>query len=360
MGRALDYDEARELLEDYFAEAEEDSRKGEITKVPKVVAAAADTLFKSNTQAFREALLGCAIARILDEEIDVSLPYMNQGEDAFNGRTLDETVVNPFLQEKEIPCSKGPYLSALRRNISFVPETAKGLRDKDAYMAMLAIIDELKGAEQIEAQKYLSYLLGRFIELREKSQITLSKLNRISLPQYSALIQGLLDTPSGGLVSVLLSVAALSALTDTYDLGWEIEFQGINVADAAGGKGGDVTVSKKGEVILAIEVTERQIDGDRVRSTFRTKISPNAIEDYIFFFSGAEPTAEARERADRYFAQGHSISFSSLKEWVLVLLQSLGAKGRGAFDGHLLALISSKETPAAVKVAWNEIVRGLV
>jgi len=48
-------------------------------------------------------LIGCALARLHDDEIDITKPYMNQGDDAFNGRTLDERVVNPFLQENEIP-----------------------------------------------------------------------------------------------------------------------------------------------------------------------------------------------------------------------------------------------------------------
>jgi len=142
LARQIDYAAARKRLDKAFAEAEVDFGKEQIAQVSSGTETAADTLFESGTQAFREALVGCALARILDQGFDIRLPYVKQGDDAFNGRTLDERVVNPFLHEKEIPSSKGPYLSALRRNVSFVKETAKGLRDKAAYGAFLRFLGE--------------------------------------------------------------------------------------------------------------------------------------------------------------------------------------------------------------------------
>lgn len=357
MGRSIDYDSCRKILEEVFAEALEDSKKDQIVEVPKIVEAAGEILFESKTQAFREALIGCALARLHDDEIDITKPYMNQGDDAFNGRTLDERVVNPFLQENEIPCSKGPFLSALRRNISFTPETEKGLRDKEAFGAMLSFIAELQAADEKKVQNYLLYLVTMFIALRAKSEITLAKINRVSVDQYSTVIDALLGTPSGGLVPVLLAVAGFSTMKKVYGLPWEIDWQGINVADAASGAGGDITIMNGADVVVAVEITERVISADRVRSTFRTKISPNAIDDYLFFFSGPGPTADAVTRAQTYFAQGHEINFVALKTWLTLMLSSLGAKGRTAFTEEFLDLLGDKEVPATVKVAWNNVVK---
>jgi len=102
-GPSVDLQACRNILVKVFEEALKDSKKDEIVKVPKIVESAGKILFESKTQAFREALIGCALARLHDDEIDITKPYMNQGDDAFNGRTLDERVVNPFLQENEIP-----------------------------------------------------------------------------------------------------------------------------------------------------------------------------------------------------------------------------------------------------------------
>jgi hypothetical protein len=74
-------------------------------------------LFATNVRAYREALMGCAIARFQDRAINIRLPYINQGQNAFNGRTLDERAVNPFFQEHRVPSSRGPYLAAFRRSV---------------------------------------------------------------------------------------------------------------------------------------------------------------------------------------------------------------------------------------------------
>jgi hypothetical protein len=360
MGRTIDYEVAREELTAAFELAEEDFREGRRVDVPEVVKTATAVLFDSNTQAFREAAIGCCLARIIDPHVDIRLPYMNQGDDAYNGRTLDENVVNPFLKEREIPSSKGPFLSVFRRNIGFVPETAKGLRDRDAFGAMLAVIDALLATDQNGVRTYLRYLLTAFVDLRDRSKITLSRINRLSIDQYSTLMSSLLATPSGGLIPVLLAVATFNAIRETYALPWEIEFQGINVADAASGAGGDITVKRDGQIIISVEVTERPIDNARVRSTFATKISPNSIDDYLFFYSAAQPTEEARAAARAYFAQGHEINFVAIKDWIMTILTTLGAKGRVVFTDSIINLLDQKDVPAAIKVAWNDNVRAIV
>lgn len=359
MGRAIDYDEAREILEILFKDADEDFRNGKVPQVPQIVDGAVEILFKSSTQSFREALLGCALARYIDGDIDIRLPYMRLGTDAFGGRTLDERVINPFLNAHEIPCSKGPYLATFRRSVAFTPETQRGVRDKDAFAAMLTIIDQLQAGDDADVSGLLIHLLYKFIELREKSNITLAQIKRLSVDQYAEIITKLLGTPSGGLLPVLLTVAIFAALKETYNLPWEIEFQGINVADAASGAGGDVTVSIEGRTLIAVEVTERTIDESRVRSTFRTKILPNKIEDYLFLFSGESPSGRARTRASSYFAQGHEVNFLPLQSWIMTFLTTLGPEGRMVFTDCVIKALDRNEVPARIKIVWNDVVREL-
>ena len=357
---AISYDAAAVLLQEAFEEAEILSQKNKIKHVSKIASEAVKILMASKTQAFREAVIGCCLVRVLDDAIDIRKPYIGQGTDAFNGRTLDERVVNPLLQEKEVPCSKGPYLSALRRNISFVPETEKGLRDKEAFGAMLAFIAELQAGDSTNAHNMLLHLMSQFVTLREKSKIILSQINRLSIEQHATLLNLLLSTASGGLLPVLLAVSTFNALKAVYGLPWLVDWQGINVADAASGAGGDVTIRRGTTIILSVEITERIIDEDRVRSTFRTKISPNAIDDYLFFFSTSPPTEGARTRAKTYFAQGHEINFAPVKEWIITVLSTLGANGRTIFTKNIVALLDRNEVPASIKVAWNEHVRSVL
>ena len=105
--------------------------------VESSVIGAADVLFASATQSYREALLGCGLAPLLDRSKNIRHPYASHSTDAFNGRTLDEQVINPFLHDRMIPASKGPYLATFRRSVKFIPETAQGLRDKIGYQSVL-------------------------------------------------------------------------------------------------------------------------------------------------------------------------------------------------------------------------------
>lgn len=360
MGRSIDYEVARNILKEEFEAAEREVGESAPVAVPAVISQSAERLFSSATQAFREALVGCCLARIIDPEIDIRLPYMNQGDKAFNGRTVDEKVVNPFLQDRRVPCSKGPYLSALRRNVSFHAETAKGLRDKEAFAALLVFIGEIEGVDGARARVFLRHLLREFVRLREAAAIALAHIARLSLEQYRALIAGMLGVPSGGLIPVLLSVAMFDTIKDCFDLDWEIQWQGINAADQASGAGGDITIAEEGETVLVVEVTERPIDRSRVVATFNTKIAPHGINDYLFFFGNAIPDEAAKDAARQYFAQGHDISFLSVEEWLVHSLGTVGPKCRRMFTDKFLGLLGAQGIPAGLKMAWNDRVRDLL
>lgn len=354
MAHALDYAKASEILKQEFEQAENAFRDKQVPSVSEEIAAATPSLFESSTQAYREVLIGCALARILDDEIDVRLPYASQGEYAFNGRSLDEKVVNPFLQDRGIPCSKGPYLNVFRRSVRYMPETAEGVRDKKGFASLLVYINELMNGDREFARHCLFYMLFNFILLREKSTIALRKVARLSLEQYKILIEGLLGTPSGGQMPVLIAVGMLQTLNDCYSLGWDIEWQGINVADAASGAGGDITVKRNNATVLTFEVTERPISRDRVVSTFNTKVSPNGLDDYVFFYTVTEPTVEARDQAKKYFAQGHDINFIAVGDWVATAMVTLGPKCRALFTTKVVNLLAEKGISAMLKQAWND------
>jgi hypothetical protein len=357
---AIDYEKAASLLMEIFAEAEAAFQRDETPTVGIDTIGAADRLFRSSTQAYREVLLGCGLARLLDQSINIRHPYMSQGADAFNGRTLDERVVNPFLQDRMVPCSKGPYLSSFRRSVNFTPATAVGLRDKEGYNALLDYITAIESADETQARSLVLYLLYRFVLLRDSANIPLSHISRLSLEQYQALIGMLLQVQSGGLIPVLLSVAMLRTIKACYGLQWKIEWQGINVADKASGVGGDITVTQGEDVVLAIEVTERPIEKARVVSTFNTKIVKAGIEDYLFLYSNSLPADDARQVARNYFNQGHEINFLQVVDWIVNNLGTIGAKCRTIFTQEILGLFDTRDVPASVKMAWNDIVKALV
>jgi hypothetical protein len=352
----IDHNKARTILQNQFAEAEQLSLRPDQLAFPKLskdLKQSFDVIFNSSTQAFREVLLGCLLARMINKKSDIRLPYVSQGLFAFNGRDLDEKVVNPFLKEKQIPSSKGPYLNVFRRQVQFDNDTRQRVRDKAGYDAFLTILAVAEKANQAQAEQILLYTLLRFILLREASVIALAQVHRISLPQYQVLVDSLLETQSGGLMPVLLVVAMFRAIKDTFDLDWKIEFQGINVSDRASGTAGDVIIFRKELLLMAVEVTERPVDKARVVATFRTKIAPQGINDYLFLVNLHLIEDEAKEQAQQYFAQGHEVNFVDLRTWIQTSLAIIGGKGRSFFNEHLQKLLADDQVSRQLKVGWN-------
>lgn len=169
----------------------------------------------------------------------------------------------------------------------------------------------------------------------------------------------LLDTPSGGRLPVVLAVAAFRTIRDYFGVDWIIEYQGINVADSQTGVGGDITIRQKERIVFAAEVTERPVERTRVMATFNTKISPHGIEDYLFFVRPETLAEDARQQARQYFAQGHEVNFLEIGNWVLMSLATMGKRGRGLFNTHLLELLGDPAMPRSLKVAWNDAIAAL-
>lgn len=320
-----------------------------------------DILFNSKTQSYREVLLGCALMHLIDPAVNVRLPYINHGEGSFNGRSLDEYSINPFLQEQLFPSSKGPYLAAFRRSVKLVPETAEGLRDKAGYTAMLDLLGVVEKCNtDDETQIFIMCLLQRFIMLRNASRIPLARIERFSIEQYGQLLQDLVNYQSGGLLPVLITVAFFQTLAEQYSLAWDISWQGINVADNATGAEGDVTIKVDGATILAIEITERPLDQRRIVSTFNTKIILNDVKEYLFIYTNTEPDDTAKQAARNLFSQGYEINFANVVSLIINNFLAMPASARAIFTGKMLTLLESKEVSAAIKVKWNESVKAIL
>jgi hypothetical protein len=168
----LDYERARAVLETTFPDVERDlAERRPASAVPGSVADACTAIFQSETQSYREVLLGCIVAKILDHRVNVRQPYAGQGQRAFGGRALDEKVINPFLHEHQIPSSRGAYLAVFRRSVEFIPATRGGLRDKegyDAFLVVLEYLDRTTDGDRLDA--LLRFVLRKFAELREAAR----------------------------------------------------------------------------------------------------------------------------------------------------------------------------------------------
>jgi hypothetical protein len=356
---ALNHEQAKRDIAEAFKEAETSFAGDGVPSVDSPFQSACDAVFRSNTSSYREVIPGFCLARLQDTTIDLHLPYANQGVTAFNARSLDTEVVNPFLHEQRLPAGKSPYLAVFRRQFRFLVENREQVRDKSAYDQLLNVIAFLQAASPENARKALVYALYCYIRLREDSTIAIVKLNRISIKQYETLFNLLVHSPSGGRLPVLLVRSLLNAINEFFHAEWNVTVQEINVADRSSGAVGDVSVTKGEKVIFAAEITERQVERNRVVTTFNTKIAPSSIVDYIFFVTNSNQPDDSRQQAEMYFTQGHDVNFVIIQQWMVQMLITLGNEGREIFNRFLFDALSNAGTPRLVKVAWNKAVEAI-
>lgn len=352
MGRRLEYDVATAVLTRAFSETTALFEHGTPPTVSSSVEKACDILFASSIQAYREALLGCALAKVTDSSIDIRRPQVNQSTQSFSGRSLDEKVVNQALVAMSIPCSKGPYLAVFRRDWSFYPRG--GVRDPGAYDCMLSIISTLESSEPETREDILRYLLYRFLMLREESDITVETLPPMSSRGYFYLVCSLLSQKSGGRFPLFAVAAALQGLGSSQTVPWEVSVQGINEADAASGAGGDITVTILEQCLFSVEVTERKVTSHRVETTYWTKVKPNNVNRYLFI-SSSDVSPDVRAKANQY--QHCSFYFLKTRDWLIDTLAVMDGKSHGVFNVALESQIRADSTPKAVRLAWNSTVR---
>ena len=144
----MDYERAAKRLQVALERAQEHVLAETRPAVSAVLSRHLDALFEpKTTQAFREALVGCVLARLDDPRIDARSPSTKHGEHSYSGRMLDERVVNPVLIEWRVPVSKAPFLSSLRRSVRFTEEMRKGIRDQKTFTAFLAVVTLINRAE---------------------------------------------------------------------------------------------------------------------------------------------------------------------------------------------------------------------
>jgi hypothetical protein len=173
------------------------------------------------------------------------------------------------------------------------------------------------------------------------------------------LVANLLGRQSGGVFPCLLVLSMIETIAERFDLSWEIDAQGINVSDRASGVGGDLTIKKDGVALLTIEVTERRVDASRVQATFRTKIATAGLCDYVFAVHLARVSEDAKRQAERYFSQGHDVSFVDLRGWLVNSLVLVGVEGRMLFHDRMREHLADPEVSKMLKLAWNEEVEKL-
>jgi hypothetical protein len=243
-------------------------------------------------------LMSCALAKAYNPKVDARKPYTEIGEDdAFSGRTLDEQVLGPFINEYQLPCNPTTaFLTpALRnRNIVLTPDVNLVGRPPQLYQAVLNMLTAIQ-AGQVEAGAVLRECLRiLFVVKNEKEQrmstllaglkTTKQEAVPLSAENIVTLIQQHLNCKGASRLPVLAVAAAYTAAEKC--LGEAVKpLQGHNAADVQTGSLGDVeiTLVNDEKVVTSYEMKMRRVTREDIDHGLR-KINDSGkrVDNYIF------------------------------------------------------------------------------
>lgn len=199
------------------------------------------------------------------------------------------------------------------------------------------------------------YRYGSTSDHHLPTDYTLPLPDQIPSEKWRKFLGHLLELPTRGQIAALIVVAVVQALNETFNPGWEIDYQPIHAPDSPARQLGDITVKVSGQPIRVYEVTQRLIDSHRVRETFDTKVRETKLREYVFL---GTPTQDSSARSEALVCsqEGADISIEELEAWCFAHLSSLGIHGRKRFAEILKSLLES-ELSDQVKHQINDVIR---
>ena len=242
-------------------------------------------------------IMACSLAKIDKPSVDIRKPYTEIGsDDAFSGRTYDESYITEFVNQYELPCnSTTAFLTPAFRNRNAVLTPYVNLvgRPESVYKATLQLLDDVHQGK-LSADELLTETIRWLLIVRDEKRQRMSSLlaglkaakGETSLPAEGIvnLIEQHLKLKNSSRLPVLVVAAAYEAAS-AY-LGEQLQpLQGHNAADKQTGSLGDleITLINEQQVVTSYEMKTRKVTKNDIDHAVDKVIQSNrSIQNYIF------------------------------------------------------------------------------
>jgi len=261
-------------------------------------------LIARNTQnrACVRFIMACSLAKIDKPSVDIRKPYTEIGDDdAFSGRTYDESYITEFVNQYELPCnSTTAFLTPAFRNRNAVLTPYVNLvgRPESVYKATLQLLDDVY-QRKLSADELLTETIRWLLIVRDEKRQRMSSLlaglkaskGETSLPAEGIvnLIEQHLKLKNSSRLPVLVVAAAYEAASAC--LGEQLQpLQGHNAADKQTGSLGDleITLIDEQQVVTSYEMKTRKVTKNDIDHAVDKLIQSNQfIQNYIFITTEA-------------------------------------------------------------------------
>lgn len=298
--------------------------------------AEAEALLRSRIKSIRYAAVTQLLGKALDPGVDVhALQKGKEGGEAppgaWNARSLCDGTVVPWEQENEqmLGGSAEPYANNPLR-VAKLERERKDVRQAPDWTALYDFLEKAKDGET--ARRMLGECMKVCVQLAKEQKVSYGVRGRVDLPMTVKVIGCFLRSQSGGMRPLVVATAVLRTIGRYTRLWDRVESQGINEADAASKKAGDITCYLEENAVLCAEVKDMQLRiGDLRQSVAKTlgQEAPGARTLWMATEGVEEKDAKAiEERCRREWAGGLNIHQAGIREVVKMVFILLPERAR--------------------------------
>lgn len=221
-------------------------------------------------------LMSATLAKIYDETIDTRQPYPKLGEKSFAGRTIDETIIQPFIHKYALPCNDTTaFLTPAFRTIetAITKSTFEKCRPSYVYYDLMDVLDHIE-AHPDQTINILRQTIKELIQIKESSaqklqqmvdSLTANKVQDLSSEDITTLLIQHLQCRGSSRLPVLMVTAAYQSvqhlIKETHK-----PLLAHNAADKQTGAIGDIEILLMGEndTVTCYEMKKKQVTTDDI------------------------------------------------------------------------------------------------
>lgn len=312
----------------------------------------------SKTKTYRYVLLTQVLAKCADASLDCRcLQTSRGGRGAFDARTIAHSVVVPFDQANEnvLGGSPEPYVNNPLR----VPEVSQKYRaaqkDREGWDGLCEVLSRVEKNQSSQfSTSVLRHILTEILRRLSTVKVVYPTPRRVSLRKALEVIQTFAAVSSGGDRLLALTSSLFVIIGTRFGLYSEVRRAKITAADQASGMLADLEcLSPSGEVVMVVEVKDRQITVSQIRAKMRT-IRQRQVAEIFFIAQGTSETeqTEVHGLVDKEFTSGNNIYITDFISLSRAALSLAGENGRRQFLEETSRQLEKHQSDIVHRRAW--------
>jgi len=303
------------------------------------------------------------LAKAVDPSLDahaIQASYPSAG--AFDARTIAHDVIVPFDRENErvLGGSPEPYVNNPLRVPGITADYRNAQKQKTDWDKLVAVLDAVETSEDEHfVRSAFDQVLHEIYRLLANVTVIYPAPNRISLDQTNQLVEQYLAVRSGGERMEAVCTALFRTVGRRFSLFDEVKREKVTSADAASGMSADIECWLAGEIVLLVEVKDRELTLIQLDTKLDSARARHISELLFIAEQGKEQQAldAINVRISSEFTSGQNVYVVNLADFALGILILFGEDGRVEFLSEVGSELDRVNARIEHRRAWADLLK---